>query len=128
MYSMTRVKQDDLLKLLPVINMQDQFPLNDIYLGLDSKKRLLIEVCKKDFTPELLTEEVLEKTNLTTKQLIELTTFISNLDLAYKELHPEAVYRTVTEKTMSQMSMFDMAWAINNAVQTFNKKTGNFPS
>ena len=128
LYSITSIDANDYAKLIPVINMENEFPQNDIFLGCTPKNKLIIEVREKDNTKELLCEEALNKTNMSTEEFIGFVKFIQKLRNAYRENHPETIYKTSTEKTLNQMSMFDIAWAINNAVQAFNEKFGNKPN
>ena len=126
--SLGTVKGDDLFKLGPVFRMGDQFPHNDIFVGVNSKKQMYIEVHKKDLTPEILTKEVLDASPYTTEQMINIAQTIFDLKTAYKFIHPESIYRTITQKTISQMSMFDMVVAIRDAVFKLNDRPENRPN
>ena len=126
--SLGTVKSEDLFRLMPVLNMGDQYPRNDIFVGVNSKKQMYVEVHKKDLTPEILTEDVLNATPYSTEQMINIAQLIFDLKAAHKILHPESIYRTITQKTISQMSMFDMAKVVYDAVTKLNDRPENRPN
>lgn len=123
--SMQTIDLESLRKLEPVINMDGEFPHNDIFLGLTPKKHLLVDVFQKDNIEELLEPEVLDATEFTTQQLINMVKFIKALKIAYNQNHPENSVRLISEYPIDKMSMFDMALTINEAVQKFNNKFSN---
>jgi hypothetical protein len=45
--SIVTAKNDDLFRLGPVLMMGDNYPHNDIFIGLNSKKQMYIEVMEK---------------------------------------------------------------------------------
>ena len=114
-----------LSKLYPVINMNKEFPHNDIFLGLTPKNHLLVDVFEKDNSEHLLEEDVLEATEFTTKQLINMVGLIKTLKYAYNQNHPENSVRLISEYPIDKMSMFDMLLTIHDAVQKFNEKFNN---
>ena len=123
--SMQTIDFESLTKLRPVINMDEEFPHNDIYLGLTPKNHLLVDVFEKDNSEELLEPEVLNATEFTTRQLIGMVDFIKALKSAYNQNHPENSVRLISEYPINKMSMFDMALTVNDAVQKFNEKFSN---
>ena len=121
-------RNEDIFRLGPILRMGEQYPENDIFIGVNTKKQMYIEVHKKDKVSELLTEEVLDKCSYSTEELVNLAQIVFDLNAAHKIIHPETFYRTVTQKTISQMSLFDMAKAVNDAVFKFNNRPENRPN
>lgn len=128
LYSMTGIDSKNYNKLLPVINMDDEFPNNDIFLGRTPKNNLLVEVREKDNTAELMSEEVYEASGLSLKEYTGIVKALAQMKNSYQNSHPENSYKTSTEKTLDQMDMMDIATAVFDAVCKFNEKFGNKPN
>lgn len=126
--SAIRAKDEDTHKFVPVLDMGDVYPHNEIFLGLNSKKQVYIEVHKTDYTPAIMDEEIFKQSNLTAEEYIAMTSFATNMKSSYKILHPESLYRTVTQKTLSQMHWAELITEVDKAVNTYNQRSGNNPN